>query len=235
MLPPVFIKGQLVLAIDGGKYKFTNVKIAESGVSGLPWGTLSSRAQTGKKGYVLINHANETLKMAAVIMTERTRSGETMGLRFLPGSDNAPALRETIARNGFYPTDYMRKYPRIPAATSVQTFPLHVLASIDDTQIIFDVSNLSPSGILIATQSALARSIVPGHRIALTLDPRGWFPRQIHVTGLVCRIIEDIDLASGNTIYHLGIKFTRVDEVNKMFFLDLLRDILEKIRPASSK
>jgi hypothetical protein len=148
-------------------------------------------------------------------------------------------MAEQIRRNGFYPTDHMRKYPRIPATSAISTFPLRALVVqqklegelVNDNQpIVYDVGKLSPNGVLLATENQIALSIIPNQRLEMTLEPRGSFPHQVKVQGMVCRITDSPSFETGNLVRFLGIKFTRVDDLNRAAFLDLLKDILERMK-----
>jgi c-di-GMP-binding flagellar brake protein YcgR len=137
------------------------------------------------------------------------------------------------------PTEYMRKYPRLPADPDVPTFPLLAMISPPASEgdemekqnsLLFQVSNLSPNGILVVTENQLSMGYHPGERIQMVLDPRGWFPISIRITALICRISDEIHPKNGNMVRSMGIKFLKVDDEHRDAFLDLLRDILEKIK-----
>jgi hypothetical protein len=210
-------------------------------VMGLPWEALNSREHFGMPvdAALTFQQSPEPLHTQAVIIREYSIAGEQMGLKFHMSPENRALLAELIRKNGFYPTDHMRKYPRLPATSSISTFPLRALvqthklegeATNDQPPIIFDVGNLSPNGILLATESQLSLSIVPNQRLQMILEPRGSFPHQVKVQGLVCRITDSTHFETGNLTRYLGIKFTKVDEMNRAAFLDLLKDILERMK-----
>ena len=100
---------------------------------------------------------------------------------------------------------------------------------------IFDVANLSPSGILLSSENSMASKIQPGQRVKMIIEPRGYFPIQIHMEGLVCRISEDMAVESGNVVRSFGIKFLRVNEADRIAFLELLKDILERMKEQNKK
>jgi hypothetical protein len=235
MLEPVFVKADIHLTLEGRNLEFRGQNISVFGVTGLAWSSLSAQADFGKVARIVLRVTGGELPLelqgSARIMREYTAVGEHMGLRFDFTPDQARQLADRIAVSGFYPTDHLRKYPRIPSAARIPTFPLRAMCrSETGWSGIFDIGNLSPNGLLVYTENQAATELAPGQRLELTLEPRGWFPVPIKVEGLICRVVDDINRVSGNLIRYFGVKFTRVDEVNRMAFLDLLKDILQGIR-----
>lgn len=235
MLKSVFVKGNLVLRIDQLELNYLQKNISVFGVTGLPWTPLNPGEHFGRTAYVDIKiETPEKIQMRtpAQILMESTIHAKNLALKFYLSSDQKDKLETFVEKHGYYPTEYIRKYPRIPSNHMIQTYPLRALVSFEKRKevIIFDVENLSPNGILISTENQIAMNIRPGDRIDMKLDPRGWFPFQIHLQGLVCRIVDDIQLESGNVNRRLGIKFMQIQEVDRKAFITLLRDILEQIK-----
>ena len=120
------------------------------------------------------------------------------------------------------------------------TFPLRALVypeggtSTNTPIALLTSGNLSPDGILLHTENQAALNVRPGDRLSLMLEPRGWFPMSIKVQGLVCRVSDEMNPQSGNLMRYLGIKFTKVDDVNRTAFLDLLKDILARIKSGNN-
>lgn len=241
------------MTVDGSHYDFEAPHVSEFGAYGLQWGMLKPQEMFGKvadisfRPRVQRQDADRDYRCEAIITRERSFHNQYMGLKFQLDERQRTELRQTIERSGYYPTDYMRKYPRIPAHAGLQTFPLKAIVSCEATTelnkngiqgqetvvsnpIVFDVLNLSPNGILISTENPMSHSFEPGDRLNMILDPRGWFPIQIKVKGLICRVIEDRNPKSHNIQRHFGIKFIQVDPENRNAFLELLRDILEQIK-----
>jgi hypothetical protein len=237
---PVFIKGHLTFNIEKRDLEFIHQNISVFGVAGLPWGPLNPRDHFGKDVTVSVRITSPeplSILTRARIMRESTTVGEHMGLKFNLEKEAHAKLSALIGRHGHYPTEYLRKYPRIPANAVIQTFPLRAVAFADPEcatpipdPLVFDVGNLSPNGILLYTENQSALVLQPGDKIRILLEPRGWFPMSIRVQGLVCRVTDETNFASGNLTRYLGIKFTKVDDVNRTAFLDLLKDILTKIK-----
>ncbi len=241
MLPSLFVKGHLTFTLDGHNLEFTHQNISTFGVAGLKWSPLSPQEHFGATIQATITcpakEAPLLLKTEGHLIREITVQSDYMGIQFHLTDAQRKQLQECISKNGFYPTEYIRKHPRIPANKDIQTFPLRVLGIMKATQssdpvttIVFDVANLSPNGILISTENQMAKIIRVGDYIQMILEPRGWFPTPIRVQGLICRITDNLDKTSGNFVRSLGVKFSKVDETNRNAFLDLLRDILEKVK-----
>jgi hypothetical protein len=238
MMLPVFVKGHLSFCLEKQDLEFIHQNISVFGVTGLPWGPLNPRDHFGKEVMASIRITSPehlSILTRAEIMRENTIVGEHMGIKFRFEKESLAKLAALIKRHGFYPTEYLRKYPRIPANVQIQTFPLRALVypeggTPNNAPLIFDIGNLSPNGILLHTENQAALNMRPGDRLNLLLEPRGWFPMSIRVQALICRISDEMSPHSGNLIRYLGIKFTKVDDVNRTAFLDLLKDILAKIK-----
>lgn len=238
----MFIKGHLSFQLAGHSLEFVHRDISLFGVTGLPWAPLSRDAHFGKTIDVVVKVASNenpwTFRTRGILGSEQSAYGDYLSIKFLMDADTRAQLQKRVAMNGHVPTDHMRKYPRIPADPTIQTYPLHalVIASSDSKNsapsgqpIAFEVSNISPNGIMLSTENSMSTSIVPGSRVQLKLDPRGWFPMPIYVEGLVCRVLSEINPGSGNPIRRLGIKFTRVNNENRAAFLELLKVILQDV------
>lgn len=237
---PIFIKGQLRFTIDvGGKERelqFENQNVSTWGVAGLAWGPLSPEVHFGRTVQVSVEvpTGGMSFRTEALITRESTRVGQHMGLKFNLAPEDNSRLAALIRSSGFFPTEYLRKYPRIPSLPMIQTFPLRAIAlpdgSGENLPITFDVENLSPNGVLLSSENQQTLAILPGAIMNLILEPRGWFPMPISAQGLVCRVSDELSPRTGNLTRTLGIKFTRIDEANRAAFVDLLKDILERFK-----
>lgn len=248
---PIFVKGNLRFSLDpdssgpdvsGPKpleLSFQNQNVSTWGSTGLPWGKLNPELHFGRAVRVEVDilspPAPEPLRLGttALITRETTRLGQHMGLRFDLRPEDSRKLAEIIRAKGFFPTEYLRKYPRIPSLPMIQTFPLRALIlpnGAGEVPITVDVENLSPNGVLLSSENQQTLTIQPGALLNLVLEPRGWFPMPISAQGLVCRVSDELSRRTGNLIRSIGIKFTRIDETNRAAFVDLLKDILERFK-----
>lgn len=238
----VFIKGHLSFSLHGENFEFKNRAISLFGAYGLPWGSLSPDKDFGRKVdlKIRIDEPQVDIQTPASLTREQGINADHMGTKFHLEKTSDQLLRQIIGEHGFYPTDYLRKYPRIPVDQSIQTFPLRVMAlpphlgsSIEEEdhfRIIFEVKNISINGILISTENPFAASIQPGTHLHLMIEPRGEFLLPVKVVGLVCRLLEEKNPESGNMTRHFGVKFVQVDTENQIAFTELLKDVLEKIK-----
>ncbi len=244
LLTPVFIQGDLSLIANGNPLEFLCQKISSFGVTGLPWEPLHPDKDFGKQVQAQITLSVEGGKLqfqtAAHLLRESTPQFERMGVRFLLEPDLKIRLESAIQKYGYYPTEAIRKYPRIPSNPLIQVFPSRAQVWCPEIQeqsnhperwpIGFDVANLSPGGILLSTENQLGFIVQPGTKLKLLIEPRGWFPMPIQAEGTACRIVDDLDPQSGNMIRYLGIRFSKLDELNRAGFLNLLKEILERIK-----
>ena len=235
----MFIKAHLQFQLEGTPHRFQSQNLAASGVSGLHWNGLSPERHFGEEIQLEIQTVTqqpENIRCRGRIVREATQAGNHMGIRLLPDGSAARLLSEQIRRFGFMPTDYVRKYPRVPADPLIRTFPLlaHATRSSggapEGATVAFNVINLSPNGILIRNDSALSRQWRPGERLDLVLEPRGWFPVQVKIQAMICWVADEKDAATGNDVRSLGLKFVKLEPEHRAAFLDLLQDILDKLQ-----
>lgn len=242
---PLFIKGHIKLAVEGQVFEFLYQKISPNGLSGLP-GSQKLRQYFGNilNCVIQIPIPNDkvTLQAKAKVLREFTSLAENIALQFELTESQKSKFEHCVAQHGFCPASDLRKYPRIPSQEVIQTFPLRAmvipitpLEPTETAPIVMDVLNLSPNGVLLKTESPLALPILPNQRLKIVLEPRGWFPVQVEIEGLVCRITEDLNSKNQNLLRLFGIKFTKMSATNKVAFLDLLKDIISQVVPVDRK
>lgn len=232
---PIFVKGHVKVTIGKQTLEFVHQNVSAFGVTGLPWGDLDPQEYFGARvsaQITLLAAGGMRFHTQATILRESTAVAEHFGLKFIPDAELKHQLAEFVSKNGVYPTEYLRKYPRIPAAREITTFPVHASVRREGKMQSFalDIRNLSPNGMLLSTENAMALRITPGERLDLTLDPRGWFPFQITLQVLVCRVTDEKLPETHNTLRYLGLRILRIDEPHRTAFLDLLRDILVQLQ-----
>jgi hypothetical protein len=255
---PTFIKADLSfdppdappeneLGISSSPIIHLRQNISVFGCMGLPWGELNPQSHFGRRVNLQVRSVepgNLFFSTPGHLIREATVSSERMGIRFDLSSAQRERLAEQIRNHGFNPPEGMRKYPRIPSSARIASFPLRVLGvTLPESHapdpapaphlgvpMVYEVLNLSPQGILLSSENRLAQQIGPGTHLAITFEPRGPSNHGVRVQGQVCRVTDTIESASDNVSRMLGMKFTYVDPVNRTAFLDLLRDILERIR-----
>lgn len=241
-MPPIFVKGELSFELDGGHYAFPSLNLSAFGVTGLDAPTLNPKEHFGRvvQAHVrVLTPELFTFQTTAHLIREFTDVSERVGIRFELDSEIKNTLIELIEKHGFLPTEYIRKYPRIPSTGAIQTFPLRAQVmplakgshkGLYEFPIIFDVENLSPNGVLLRTENQMALSVLPKDHLDIVLEPRGWFPMQVRVVGVVCRVYDEVHAGNLNLSRYLGVKFSQMDDINRAAFLDLLRDILGRLK-----
>jgi hypothetical protein len=241
MLQPVFVTGNISFELEGRRLEFLQQNISQTGVNGLPWGDLKATEHFGARVRCEVELAGiegTAFSTDAHIVREYTLTTETMGVKFDLPAAQQKSVNELIRKHGHPSTEIVRKYPRIPLNKTIQTYPTHaVVAAIGSTTLVlneqylvFDVMNLSPNGALLSTENQLALMMQAGEKIDVTLQPRGWFPTQVKTQAQIVHVSDDIDQRSGNLVRAIGVRFGKMDELNKTAFLDLLKDILEQLK-----
>jgi len=241
---PIYIKGHLSFTFENQNIEFIHQSLSVYGVAGLPWNQLDPNKHFGQRVHVSVKIPGAeplSFQAPARITREYSLSQRKMGLAFDLSQQQREQLGAMIKKAGFFPTDHIRKYPRIPSTEMIRTFPLRSIviptrrAATGETvtlaqPMVFDVENLSPNGLLLKTENSAAGELMPGDRLSITLEPRGWFPTPIVAEGALCRILDEIHPRTGNTVRRIGIKITQINELNRQAFLDLMRDILSSLK-----
>jgi hypothetical protein len=245
MQPPVFVRGHLHFEVDGFQLEYVHQSLSLFGVTGLPWAPLNPEEHFGREVKVTLKTATrDPLQMTcpARITREATRISESLGLRFQLSESQTRDLQKRIQSEGFYPTEYVRKYPRIPSSSRIPTFPLRTLMVPEvlpeaatrlegaELPMILSIYNLSPTGMLAATEDARAVLLPPDSRVRILLESRGWFPTPIQAQGLICRTVDDHDPFTQNLTRYFGIRFTRMSDKDKEVFRELMKNILLKMK-----
>lgn len=238
----MFLKGHLYFTVDQHALEFIHQPISPWGVGGLPWSPLDPELYNGKIVTLTLKIPSlgpKNIITPAMILRERTATTDSMCIKFMLDTHHLSLLRSEIQKYGSIPSNYARKYPRIPLNDWISTFPKTVRikstffsGTVPDGQLDFQVLNLSPNGALVSSSHAAARFLKPGTRVELSFPPYGHFPATVEVGGMVRRTMDEFSSEPGNStiIRHLGIQFTRISEVDKAVFLELLKEILTQIK-----
>jgi hypothetical protein len=245
--PPIYIKAnysfkllenpQLAAHLQNNPYlefRYLNQPISAFGVSGLRWAQFDPLDRVGEKTDVTIDVLAATrykFTTPATLTAEITGETTYLGLKFYSSDFDRSRLMASIKTEGFYPTNYIRKYPRIPASGQIHSMPLRaILRATTPDLIVFDIANMSPNGILLLTENPLASTLLPGTRVFAQVEPRGNIHLPFEFEGLVCRVMMDKDPKSPNIARYLGIRFLRMVEGQKEIFEMVLRTVLENIQ-----
>lgn len=246
MLPNLFIKGHLRIQVDNRVVEHIHQSVSLFGVSGLPWGTLEPSTHFGKIAQITLRipqatrTEDETFQLTALILSEQTTRSKYLVLRFELTPEQKSRLRALIDRFGHFPEEFIRKYPRIPMDEALRVYPTRALITrptkneslqaAEESTIVTDVRNLSPSGVLLSTENPNASSLSPGMHLLINFEPRGWFREPLKVSGQLCRIMDEITPKTRQSIRYLGVKFTHLNAENKQMLQERLKDILLQLK-----
>jgi hypothetical protein len=239
-LQPVFITGSVKFEIDGHTLQFSGRKISLYGVSGLRWKPLIPEKHFGREVMVLVQIAAReqvAFRTAATLTREESTNARFMGLKFDLGPAQTIKLRKTIADFGQPPTDYMRRHPRIPSEDWIHSFPVRAHATRIrgpnfqlPFSLVLDVLNLSPSGMLLETQNRRAQETQPGHKMTVTIEPRGEFTETVTTQVQVFRTADACDPKSRNITRQLGVNFMSMERYHRVRYNEWIKDILAQIQ-----
>lgn len=245
-LGPKVIRGTMTVEIDGQTLEYPRVHVTTSGVSGLKWPPLVPAKHFGKPVVckVDISTPNQPCRfeVAGTITREMTARTERMGVKF---HFRKPEIRNTInsfiEKSGVLPTDYTRKFPRIPSRQFTEEFKLaaSVLATAtainpSPKRVSFQLGNLSPEGLLLSTRSDEARAIRPGDLVDIRIVNEGGILQfsDLRLRARISRITHELDPAAREEIWSLGVQFYRLEEHAKESYFKILETILKSLRAA---
>ncbi|MBI3557320.1 MAG: PilZ domain-containing protein [Deltaproteobacteria bacterium] len=232
--PPIFIRSNVRFTLFGHEYVFPAEGVSLFGISSLRSPNFDPTDMVGEQVRIEVDVlSKEPFAFAtnAWLTAEATVDNVYLGMKFNLGEKIRSKLVQAIQLEGYYPTNYIRKYPRIPAKDVIPTMPLRAIVStIDDELLAFDIANMSPNGILLHTENPKAAFLVPSVRVQAQVEPRGSTMAPFDFEGIVCRMMMDMNPVTRNIKRYLGIKFTRIPEEQKQNFLEILKAVLESIQ-----
>src|SRR4051812_39615298 len=126
MLSPVFVKGTIRFVLEKRRFEVLPQNISPYGVTGLPWGELSATEHFGHKVEVEVELAvgdGLSFKCRGHVTREYTATSEAMGVKFELDPALTEKVGEYVRKYGYSPSEFLRKYPRIPSSSMIQPFP----------------------------------------------------------------------------------------------------------------
>lgn len=228
--PRVFVKASLQFRHGLQEYTFLNQPVSVYGVAGLRWKAFDPTEHVGEEVSLTVDVLSSEryrFQTKATFTSEQTTDSVYLGMHFDLIPETRRKLEALIQREGFYPTSYLRKYPRIPSTEALADMPMRTIVSDPDGELIsFDIANLSPSGILICTENPKAAYLNPGSRLSGQVEPRGRNYEDFEFEGLVCRVLQVRQNTSKNILRYLGIRFAHMRKEDKEKFLHVLRSVV---------
>lgn len=235
-LPPIFVKANLKFSMLGRDYSFPNEGVSVFGATGLRTPAFNPVDLVGTAVPTIVEIlATKTFAFhtTASMTAEITVDNTYLGLKFSLPDDVKRRVSELVRTEGYYPTNYVRKYPRIPARDVIPSMPLRAIAqNATDDLIAFDIANMSPGGILLHTENPKASLLVPSMRFEGQVEPRGSSEASFQFDGLVCRMMIEMNPTTRNTRRYLGVRFTRIPDEQRPQFLEILKMVLINIQQA---
>ena len=235
--PPLYIKSNLTFSILDGKipkeFNFINQPVSPFGIAGLRWAHFDPIDHVGdevKATVQVISSDPFTFSTDALLTAEATTDATYLGIKFYMNPSDQERLSAAIKKEGFYPTSYIRKYPRIPAIDTIYSMPVRAIVKTTETMIVFDIANISPNGILLQTENPTAVTLMPGSRITVQIEPRGDILQSFRFEGMICRIIMDKNPRTKNINRFLGIRLTKMEDAEKAIFQSVLKAVIANLQ-----
>ncbi|MEW6056183.1 MAG: PilZ domain-containing protein [Bdellovibrionota bacterium] len=231
--PPIFIRSNFTFNALNRDFSYLNHGVSRYGISALHWEYFDPTDHVGENTSVTVDVLSSdrfSFTTPAQFTAEITQEAVYLGMRFKLNEAENTRLTEAILREGYCPTNYLRKYPRIPAWSTVPSMPLRTIVDTSDGLIVFDIANISPNGILLYTENPKASFFYPTKQIIGQIEPRGDSFDSFDFEGVVCRVMLEKNPETNNTIRYLGIRFLNIPGHNQEKFLEILRSILDKIQ-----
>lgn len=231
-----FIKANTRIRIAGSEYAFLNLPLSLFGVSGIRWAHFDPRPYVGKQAEVTLDVRTKTpfrIQATGTITLEETFSQGSkvttyyLGINFDFTDEVKQKLATAISAEGFLPTSYLRKFPRIPIDPKIPEMPLKAHARAANGNLIsFDIGNISPGGILIMSDNPNAEHFHPGMKVRLQVEARRLSLEPFSFEGLICRRITEPDESKGKIRRMLGVRYWTIEPKHKEALLDTLKSIL---------
>jgi hypothetical protein len=203
-----FLKADVLFALDGKDHALQSVDFALNGIHGLSVPGLDPLMHVGKRVPMRIEVKSAIpvafpveATLAAVIGTDWS----SMEIRFRTPEELRERLAQAIDAEGFEPVRHLRRFPRLPAGNEVPSMPAHAIVHSVQGPIVFTVVDLSPAGILLATESPRAAIIVPGTSVSVQLEARGRVLSTSEVRGSARRLEVYRHGDTGNIVYSIGL------------------------------
>ncbi len=234
----MFVLGTVLFQLEKFSLSFDDQLISVYGVTGLPWPPLSPSQHYGKSVFVQVKITEPAPLMflvAAQLNREFTVQSQVLNLRFHFEDEMEKVFTEFTKKYGKAPEQYARKFPRIPAMNLIQTCPIDALMDLEGSKgqterVTFGVENISPGGVSIMSEHPLALSLQIQQEISCVLDPRGLFPTQVRLRGVIRRITDDYNLAFDTTTRRLGVQFAGMKPEEQKIYATFLKEILLQIK-----
>lgn len=233
-----FLKADIHFALDGKDYALQDVDYALNGIHGLSVPDLDPLLHVGKTLPVRVqvksaSRAEMTVEaaLAAVIGTDWS----SFEFRFQTPGELRERLAQAIDAEGFEPTRHLRKFPRLPASGTVPSMPAHATVHSVQGPIVFSVTDLSPAGMLLATESPRAAIIVPGTPVSAQLEARGTVMNTSEVKGTVRRLEVYRHADTGNIVYAIGVRFDESAEGGRSNLMPVLKAMARDLAAAEQR
>ncbi|MBI3556310.1 MAG: PilZ domain-containing protein [Deltaproteobacteria bacterium] len=236
-LPPMFVPANIEFTLNGKAYAFAKEGVSLFGTAGLITPDFSPIDLVGEVVAVTINVLTFPplrISTPAQLTAQLTTEKEYIGLKFRLSDSDRERMNEAIRREGFYPTSYIRKYPRIPARESIPYVPIRAVVLTPGEEVtVFDVANISPNGILLYSENFKSNLFPPGSDILIQVEPRGQMFEAFDVEGIVRRVVMDKNNKSGLITRYLGVRFTRILDEGEENFRAILHAVLTAIQESN--
>ena len=232
LAPSTFIKANFTINIDGKDYSFLNLPVSSYGISGIRWNLFNPLDFVGKQVKVTLDVLSRNrfrLTCDGFLSAEVGLDSLFLGVKFSLSNEDKTKLNAAIDSEGFCPTNYIRKFPRIPASENIKAMPLRAIIQRENDLVVFDIANLSPSGFLLSSENPKVSEFLPNTRFYAQIEPRGDSVEPFGFEGIVLRILVEKNLKTGNLIRLLGVKILSLSEIEKNRFLEILKLILKEI------
>lgn len=231
--PRVFIRANFKFHVLGQDFSFLNQIISVFGVSALKWSYFEPISRVGEQVTIVVDVLCKNrfqFTATGALMSEQTANSNLLSIRFHLHPQDKMMLESVISTEGFCPPSHMRQYPRIPAMERVSDMPLRAVVNVGyEDVMVFDIANISPTGILLYTENPKGTIFLPGNEISGQIEPRGSRTEPLHFKGIVRRTYQERKMDSHNIAHYLGVRLTYIPDSEKDRFLDILRSILHSI------
>ena len=233
---PRFVKGKVRFVYENETFDVGEHLLNLNGIPGFKWTRFEPMDVVGKACRASVSLSSSTpfeFSCDATMTCEEVTGRTDLGIAFNITQADGMKLGEIITKEGVLP-EYARKFPRIIFLENVGVMPSRAILKqsigSENTEVVGDIVDMSPTGIQISTEDMRCAVTIPGEVWDVILQPRGGFASPVVFRGEVKRIIHSVDPKSYNAKRYFSMAITQITNEHKTMFTDLLRQVVTRIK-----
>lgn len=182
-------------------------------------------------GIRLVKESKRILKVQTRLIKSETLHERSHSLSYFADEHIRDEIKKHISNSGSEGPNFVRVVPRIDELAKYPWIPTQALVypkpttspRCSDNYTIFQVFDISPVGLQLASESKHAFDFAPGDHVEVILEPRGSTKSKIILLSQVARIRDVFDWATKNYVRTLGVEIAQMNNRDLVSFHELIR------------